>query len=149
MSPADGFGTPPAGACERLFRRPEGGVLEAVSRAFDLACGKFPVPRWEIPCPNDPGLTSRGATDPHRGGYTAHLSRIHYGRRKESAFCRADLVLKCTACSRAWTHGVPIPEDVHDRALEDHGNTWQWREIRREMREAGLLPASDTPEEGS
>lgn len=140
--------TPKQSACERLFRRPEDGVLEAVAQAFDLACGKFPIPRWKVPCPNDPGFGSRGAEDPHRGGYNAHLSRIHYGRRKQSAHCRADLVLKCTACSRAWTHGIPIPREVHDRALEDHGNTWQWREVREELREAGLIPGGENPQEG-
>lgn len=146
---------PPPGAGARLFGGRPDDVLEAVGRAYWIADGRFPVPRWDVRCPADPRPLGSGrprdGRDPHlkAPGPRVQLSRIHYGRRKQSRHARADLVFKCCDCSLAWTHGVPIPREVHDRAIEDHGNTWQWREVREEMREAGLLPAGDTPEEGS
>lgn len=109
-----------------------GEIRERVERAWHLADGFVPLPRWPVRCPAETGSTHPVAeADPHAGGYRVQLSRLHYGRRKAPATLqgRVDVVFKCTACSLCWTHGVPVPVEVYERATREHGNTWRWREI--------------------
>lgn len=106
---------------ERIERR--------VERAWEIVDGRFPLPRWRVQCP------AAGSTpdprDPHRGGHDVQLSRMHFARRKSPATVpgRADVVFKCCACSLCWTHGIPVPVEIYERAVDGHGNTWRWREI--------------------
>lgn len=114
-------------------------VRERVEKAWRIADGRFPLPRWDVRCPAAPATALPDSPDVHVDGYEVQLSRIHYGKRKGSAtIYRADVVLKCTACSVVWTHGVPIEREVYERALKDHGNTWNWREVREALQGAPL-----------
>jgi hypothetical protein len=107
-------------------------VQARIDRAWELVDGWIPLPRWRVRCPGDPGTENGDPADPHGLlDYEVVLSRVHFNRRKGPTTFggRADVVLKCSACSLTWTHGIPVDAAVVERATRDHGHTWRWREL--------------------
>lgn len=99
----------------------EGDSLDAAAAQWDMS-GPFPLPRWDMRCPQCGGLHSERQIQGRR--WVFHNGP---GDRRSKNKWRCDVEFKCRRCSYLFSFGVVVPPEMlahHVERLE-----YRWREV--------------------